>query len=68
MAAVCATVHNSVLAAFHARLVAAGKPKPVALDAVMRKMLHVINRLVADPTLSWFVNTAVPWLNSSAEF
>lgn len=49
MAAVCATVHNSVLAAFYARLVAAGKPKPVALVAVMRKMLHVLNRLVADP-------------------
>ncbi|MEO5960910.1 MAG: transposase [Opitutaceae bacterium] len=49
MAAVCATRHNPVLAAFYARLVAAGKPKPVALVAVMRKMLHVLNRLVADP-------------------
>lgn len=49
MAAVCATRHNPVLAAFYARLVAAGKPKPVALVAVMRKMLQVLNRLVADP-------------------
>lgn len=49
MAAVCATRHNPVLAAFYARLVAAGKPKPVALVAVMRKMLHVLNRLLADP-------------------
>jgi len=49
MAAVCATRHNPVLAAFYARLVAAGKPKPVALVAVMRKMLHILNRLIADP-------------------
>jgi hypothetical protein len=27
----------------------AGKPKLVALIAVMRKMLHVLNRLLADP-------------------
>lgn len=49
MAAVAATRHNPVLATFYARLVAAGKPKPVALVAVMRKMLHVLNRLLADP-------------------
>jgi transposase len=48
MAAVSATRHNPVLAGFYARLVAAGKPKPVALVAVMRKMLHVLNRLLAD--------------------
>ncbi len=49
MAAVAATQHNPVLRAFYARLVAAGKPKLVALIAVMRKMLHVLNRLLADP-------------------
>jgi len=49
MAAVAATRHNPVLRAFYARLVAAGKPKPVALVAVMRKMLHTLNRLIADP-------------------
>ena len=49
MAAVAATQHNPLLRAFYARLVAAGKPKPVALVAVMRKMLHVLNRLIADP-------------------
>ena len=32
-----------------ARLLAAGKPKMVALVAVLRKMLHVLNRLLADP-------------------
>jgi transposase len=49
MAAVAATQHNPVLRAFYTRLVAAGKPKMVALIAVMRKMLHVLNRLLADP-------------------
>jgi transposase len=49
MAAVAATQHNPVLRAYYARLVAAGKPKLVALVAVMRKMLHVLNRLLADP-------------------
>lgn len=49
MAAVAATQHNPVLRAFYARLVAAGKPKLVAVTAVMRKMLHVLNRLLADP-------------------
>jgi transposase len=49
MAAVAAARHNPVLRGFYTRLVAAGKPKPVALVAVMRKMLHVLNRLIADP-------------------
>lgn len=49
MAAVAASTHNPVLRSFYSRLVAAGKPKPVALVAVMRKMLHVLNRLLADP-------------------
>ena len=49
MAAVAATRHNQVLRAYYTRLVAAGKPKMVALVAVMRKMLHVLKRLLADP-------------------
>ena len=49
MGAVAAIRHNPVLTAFYARLVATGKPKLVALIAVMRKMLHVLNRLLADP-------------------
>lgn len=49
MAAVTAARANPVLSVYYARLVAAGKPKPVALVAVMRKMVHVLNRLVADP-------------------
>jgi transposase len=49
MASVAATRHNRVLRAHYERLVTAGKPKIVALVAVMRKMLHVLNRLLADP-------------------
>jgi transposase len=49
MAAVSAIRCNGVLAAFYARLRAAGKPAAVCLVAVMRKMLGVLNRLVADP-------------------
>jgi transposase len=49
MAAVAATRHNRVLREFFDRLVSAGKPKPVALVTVMRKMLHVLSRLIADP-------------------
>lgn len=49
MAALTATRHNPVLRAYYQRLIAAGKPKMVSLVAVMRKMLHVLNRLLADP-------------------
>jgi len=52
MAAVAATQHNPVLRSYYTRLVAAGKPKLVALAAVMRKMLHVLNRLLADPNFA----------------
>jgi transposase len=49
MAAVAAVQHNPILRAFYQRLLAAGKLPMVALVAVMRKMLHVFNRLLADP-------------------
>lgn len=49
MAAVTATTHNRLLGEFYQRLRAAGKPSSVALVAVMRKMLGVLNRLIADP-------------------
>jgi transposase len=49
MAAVCAAQHNRILREFYTRLIAKGKLKKVALVAVMRKMLHVLNRLIADP-------------------
>lgn len=43
MASVAAIRCNDVLAAFYQRLVAAGKPKKVALIAVMRKLLTRLN-------------------------
>lgn len=49
MAAVAATKHNRLLGEFYQRLRTAGKPASLALVAVMRKMLGVLNRLVADP-------------------
>jgi transposase len=39
---------NPVLRAFYARLVAAGKPKKVALTACMRKLLVIANALLRD--------------------
>jgi transposase len=47
MAAVAAIRSNPVLAPFYQRLRAAGKPPKVCLVAVMRKMLTVLNRLLA---------------------
>jgi transposase len=49
MAALTAARCNPVLHAFYNRLLAAGKPPTVCLVAVMRKMLTVLNRLLADP-------------------
>lgn len=49
MAAVAATRCNPVLSAFYHRLRETGKPAKVCLVAVMRRMLGVLNRLMADP-------------------
>lgn len=49
MAAVAAIKYNRLLSEFYQRLREAGKPASVALVAVMRKMLRVLNRLLADP-------------------
>lgn len=46
MPTVCAIRHNPVLRAFYSRLVAAGKPKKVALIAAMRKLLVILNAMV----------------------
>jgi transposase len=64
MAALSATRHNPHLKAFYDRLVAAGKPKKVAITAVMRKLVVLANvllkadrcwspeRLIAEPLLA----------------
>ena len=50
MAALVASRHNPVLHGFYARLVGKGKPKKVALAAVMRKLMVLLNRLARDET------------------
>jgi transposase len=49
MAAFVASQHNLVLKAFYQRLLQAGKPRKVALVAVMRKLVILLNRLLQDP-------------------
>ena len=48
MGALVAMRHNPVLKAFFNRLIAAGKPKMVALIAVARKLLTILNAVVRD--------------------
>lgn len=53
MAAISAARSNPVLKAFYSRLKnEKGKPHKVAIVAVMRKMLTVLNKLLADPQFS----------------
>jgi transposase len=46
MAALVAARHNPILARFYQRLRAAGKPGKVALVAVMRRLLTIINAMI----------------------
>ena len=55
MGALVASRHNPVLSAFYQRLLADGKEKKVALTAVMRKLLVILNAIVRDHT---------PWQNA----
>lgn len=48
MAALVASRFNPVLKAFRDKLVAAGKPKIVAIVAVMRKLLTILNAIIRD--------------------
>lgn len=50
MGALTATRCNPVIRAFYQRLVAAGKPKKVALTACMRKLLIILNAMVRQGT------------------
>jgi transposase len=49
MAATVAARFNPILKTFYLRLVAAGKPKKVALTAVMRKLVVLLNLLLKKP-------------------
>jgi transposase len=57
MATLVAVRHNPVLCAFYKRLVAAGKPKKLALTACMHKLLTILHALVQHHT---------PWQVASA--
>lgn len=48
MATLVATRHNPLIRIFYQRLVAAGKPKKVALVAAMRKLLTILNSMMRD--------------------
>jgi transposase len=57
MAAMVAARHNPVLKRFRDKLVAAGKPKLVAIIAVARKLLTILNAILRDKT-PWQPQTA----------
>ena len=48
MAALSAIRHNPAIRDFHSRLIAAGKPKKVAIVACMRKLLTILNAMLRD--------------------
>lgn len=50
LGALVATRHNPVLKVFYQRLIAAGKPKMVALIAAARKLLTTLNAILRDQT------------------
>lgn len=58
VAALVGTRFNPVLKAFYAKLLAAGKPKKVALVACMHKLLVILNAIA---------RTRSPWRNDFAE-
>jgi transposase len=49
MSALVAAQHNRTLKAFYQRLLAAGKPKKLALTAVMRKLIVLMNQILKNP-------------------
>ena len=57
MAALVATCRNTVIREFYLHLVAAGKPKKLALVACMRKLLTILNTMVRTNT-TWSVKAA----------
>jgi transposase len=48
MGALVAARHNSALKGFHQRLLDAGKPKLVAIVAVARKLLTILNAIIRE--------------------
>jgi transposase len=64
MAALVAIRHNPVIGVFHSRLIAAGKPKKVAIVACMRKLLTILNAMLRDHA-SWDPTKHVRSANSA---
>jgi transposase len=58
MAAGVASRHNEVIGAFYEKLLAAGKPKKLALTACMRKLLTILNAMTRTGT-SWTPSLAM---------
>ena len=52
MPAMCAVRFNPILKAFYERLRAKGKAHHVAITAVMRKLICLLNRILADPNFT----------------
>ena len=52
MAALSASRRNPILKPFYDRLIAAGKPSKVALTAVMRKLIVLMNQILKNPNFS----------------
>ena len=61
MAALVASRRNPTLTAFYQRLRAHGKPAKVALVAVMRKLLTILNAMIKQRT-PWKLNA--PFVNA----
>lgn len=59
MGTLVAARHNPVIGAFYRRLVAAGKPKKLALVACMRKLLTILNVMVRTNT-RWRADITAP--------
>ena len=59
MAALVATRHNPTVRAFYARLLAAGKPKKVALTACIHKLLLILNAVLAHRS-PWRADSLLP--------
>ncbi len=49
MSALVATRFNPILRTFYQRQIASGKPKKVAITAVMRKLIILLNHLLKSP-------------------
>lgn len=59
MAALVASRRNPVLSAFYKKLVAAGKPKKLALTALMRRLLVILNAMLHQ-NAAWNPSMAAP--------